>query len=457
MIFLIIFLLVNVFEPARFFGSDLVWELVSLGSLLGGCIYYLPLRNGKLFYTPIFNTRGVLVFVAFILLLIISFWRTHSFLDSQFSVFKKSLIITLLPVFIYLLYQKKTEEGEGFEQVFLKTIIHVLGIFCFANFLAFVISPTYGAGAATTFQFIGITTKKLIYTLYPHTHPARIGSLGGFLVVLSAAYLRHVKAKDFKEKAIMILYIGIGFFIILISDSRANLFTAILCIVGMYALIRFNKLNVLKYAVWVVPFSSFIFIAILQISANTSFMSNISRGNSSDIATGNSRAFIYKAANKELGDFKPIHVVGFGEYGPYGAGITKYYMEAKFGYKSKEQKLISSVTHNTALQVIFDIGYIGLLVYMFLLFSIFSQSISMFKNGKTALILVCYILGYMVINGTSGTYYGHYNAFQNYLFVILAFFVILVLNKHLINSKLEEASNKVVTKETIPTTTLALD
>lgn len=445
--FLIVFLLVNIFEPEKFFGSDLLWELISLGSLVGGCLYYLPLRNGKILYTPIFNVRGLLIFLAFLFLLIISFWRTHSFLDSEFSVFKKTLIFLLLPVFLYFLYQKKkVEQAEGFEKKFMKAIIHVLGIFCLVNILAFVLNPTFGSGGATTFRLIGISTKKLLFPLYANTHPASIGLLGGFLVVLSIAYLRHVKAFNFKEKANLLIYIVGGFIVILMSDSRGLLFTTVMCVVGMVALVSFNKLGVLKLAVWLVPFSSLLLISLLQVVADNSFLSQISRNNSSDIATGNSRAFIYQAANKELFDFKPIHVVGFGEYGPYGAGITKYYMEGKFGHDTKRQKLISSVTHNTALQVIFDIGYMGLLVYLFLLFSVFSQCIILFRNGNKVQVLIMYLLAFMLINGTSETYYGHYHPFRNYLFVIVVFFAFLSLNAHLMISKNQISKLSAATK-----------
>jgi hypothetical protein len=442
MIFLIIFLLVNIFEPETFFGSGIIWDLVSIVSLLAGCVYYLPLQYGRISYTPIINTRGFLLFTLFLLLLIISFWRTHNFLNTQFSFIKNSFTIALIPLFIYFLYQKKAVKTENFEKEFLKAVIHILGIFCFVNFIAFVLEPTYANVAATTFRFIGVSTKKMIFPLYPDTHPASIGSLGGFLVVLSAAYLKHVKARELKDKLLLISYIIIGLIIILMSDSRANLFTAVISVFGMYALFSFNKLSLIKYSVWLLPFSNLLFISVLQVTANTSFMSQISRSSSADIATGNSRAFIYMAANKELSDFKPEHIVGFGEYGPYGIGLTKYYMEDKFGYETKEQKLISSVTHNTALQVIFDIGYLGLVIYLLLLFAVFSQSITLFNKGKPAMILISYLLAYMVINGTSATYYGNYHPFQNYLFIILAFFVFMSSNARQIECKQDMIKSK---------------
>lgn len=437
--YLFVFLLIRIFEPERFFGSGVVWDLAGIGALLAGCMHYFPLKNGKFSYTPITNVKGFYIFVLFLLLLIISLFRTHSFLNTQFSVIKNVFIIVLFPTFIYFYHQYKNQDGNFSERSFILLIIHVLGIFCLANFLAFVLNPTFSSEAATTFRFIGINTKKFVYPLYPNSHPTKIGSLGGFLVVLSAGFLKHAKPLTSKERLTIIVYICVGFIIILMSDSRANLFAAILSIGVIHFLASANKLSLIKYAVWLLPFSNILFIGLLQSTAKTSFMSQISRSSSSDISTGNSRKFIYMAANNELAEFKPIHVVGFGEYGPYGAGITKYYMEAKFGYSTKEQKLLSSVTHNTALQVIFDIGYVGLVVYLLLLVSLFGQTINMFKDGKPEMLIVAYLLTYILINGTSGTYFGNYNAFQNYLFIIISFFVFISYNAYLKEKKKKES------------------
>jgi O-antigen ligase len=143
------------------------------------------------------------------------------------------------------------------------------------------------------------------------------------------------------------------------------------------------------------------------------------------------------AANNELADFKPIHMIGYGEYGPYGAGLTKQYMEEKFLMETEQEKLLSSITHNTALQVIFDIGYIGLAIYLLLLSTLFSQIYILYKKNKTAVLTISYLMLYIVLMGTSETFYGNYAPFRNYLFIIITSFVFITYNAYLYKKQVQ--------------------
>jgi hypothetical protein len=306
-----------------------------------------------------------------------------------------------------------------------------LGIYCLANIIAFIVKPTYDTSAATTLRFIGINTRQILFPLNPNIHPGIIGALGGYLFVLSASYLKHIKNNSSWVNRRLYLYIISGIVTVLMSDSRTILFSAVLCVAGLFIITSINKLSLLKYLIWVIPFSNIIFMSAMQYTASTSIASSISRNNNNDIATGNSRKFIYMAANRELADFKPIHMIGFGEYGPYAAGLTKYYMADKFYKESKKETLISSVTHNTALQVIFDIGYIGLAIYLLFLFTLFSQLGKMSKAGQTSILPLAYIMTYIMILGTSETYFGNYTLIHNYLFFLLTFFIVISYNNYL--------------------------
>jgi O-antigen ligase len=435
--FLFIFLLITVLDPGGFFGSDKVWDAVSIIALFAGCIRYFPIRNSKIFYIPIFNVKGILLFTLFLALMIISLFRTHSFLNSDFTILKNTTILVLLPIFLYLCYQYESYKDEFFERKMVIMIINVLGIFVLVNIISFILNPTFSTESATTFRFIGINTKRIVFPLNPDVHPNTFGTLGGYLLVMSVAFLKHVSDIVPKLRTRLYVYAVSGIIVILMSDSRGILFSAILCLAVMFMLHSFNKLNIIKYAVWLIPFSNIIFMSFLEYTASTSAASSLSRNNGSDIATGNSRKFIYMAANNELADFKPIHMIGFGEYGPYGAGLTKYYMEEKFLMESEAEKLISSITHNTALQLIFDIGYIGLAVYMLLLLTLFSHVYKLYKKRSPSLMAISYLIVYIILMGTSETFYGNYIPFRNYLFIVLTFFVIITYNAYLYRKQVQ--------------------
>lgn len=428
--YLLIFLLVQAFEPERFFGGDIVWDLLSLSLLIIGCIHYSPLRFGKFRYFSVRNKRGFLLFYLFLLLLIISLWRTSSFLNSELSVVKNTLSIVLIPVYLYCLYLYKHKDSDSFEEKLFFVLIHALGIFCAVNLIAFALNPTFGDGNAAIFSLLGINSTKVVFPLYPYSHTNFVGSFGGFLVVLSLGYIQNVKNLSSTKKMTLWIYLMVGMVVTIMGDSRGTVFGVVFAVFILYFFIKIKKYRLLKYSVLVVPISHVLFIFTLQFAANSSFGSEISRGKN-DLATGNSRKFIYMAANLELARFKPIHMIGYGEYGIYGAGLTKYYMN-KFGYETKEKKLISSVAHNTSLQAIFDIGYIGLFVYLLLLFVFFSQSQILFEKGKLHFMLPVYFLLYHIITGVSETRFGNYSPFQNFLFIMVAFIVINSYNNYLV-------------------------
>jgi hypothetical protein len=437
--FLFIFLLINIFEPGNFFGSDKVWDALSIITLLVGCIRYFPVRSSKIYYIPVFNVKSFILFFIFIAILIVSLFRTHSFLNSDLTTVKNVTTILIIPVFLYLFYQYESQNPAFSERQFILLIINVLGIFGIVNILAFALNPTYSTEAATTFRFIGINTRRIVFPVNPGVHPNMIGTLGGYLFVLSIAYIKHVSNISSKVKRRLYLYTIAGVIVILMSDSRTIFFSALLCIATMYILSSMNKLELIKYTVWILPFSNIIFMAFLQYTASTSMATTLSRGGGADIATGNSRKFIYLAANNELADFKPIHIIGYGEYGPYGAGLTKLYMEEKFLMESETDKLLSSITHNTALQAIFDTGYIGLAVYLILLLVVFSQINKLIKSDKPFYLPISYLIFYIIIMGTSETFFGNYTPFRNYLFIILTFFVFTSYNAYLYKKQIKKS------------------
>lgn len=439
--YLFVFLLIQAFEPERFFPGGSFWDFLAIALLIIGSFHYFPVRAGMLHYFSFRNVRGFLIFSLFLLIFIISLFRTSSFLNTDLTFFKNAITLVLLPVFLYCYYQYKEKKGELSELSIFLTIVHALGFFCFVNLISWILNPSFGDGAATTFSMLGINTKSIVFPMYPRVHPNSVGALGGFLLVLAVGFYRHVENLKPGQRFLMIAYIFIGFIIILMGDSRGTLAGALFTVICLYFFMKAKKYSYLKYTVLLLPFSHVLFILTLQFAAGTSVASSISTGSSSDLATGNSRKFIYMAANNELADFKPVHMVGFGEYGIYGAGLTKYYMN-KFGYESKEQRLLSSVAHNSALQAVFDIGYIGLVVYLLLLFLFFSQSQQLYESGFSNFILVSYFLVYNIITGISETHFGNYYAFQNFLFIILAFYVINAYNVYLVKKETGKSEEK---------------
>jgi O-antigen ligase len=66
----------------------------------------------------------------------------------------------------------------------------------------------------------------------------------------------------------------------------------------------------------------------------------------------------------EFSNMKPIHLVGFGAFGPAVTGLCYDY-----GWMWSEPELVA--LHNTYLQYLIDFGYIGLLIFLAMTINIF--------------------------------------------------------------------------------------
>ena len=416
MSYLVIFFLMKALRPDGFGVDTPLWETVNLLVLVIGCLHYVPIRFLKLYYTPLKNPAFVWFF-AFVLLFLVSLWRSNDFVSSGVGIFKDTVTLLLLLLFLYLYQQHRFRRELSFSRPIIVGLVHVLGIFCLMNLVSIVINPMFGSGDFTTLSLFGLQGKRIVFSMYPDAHAVFVGIMGGYLLVMNVD--RSLLGTTLMARVMRWVYLATGLIVVLISDSRSMLFSALLSVLVVILLRVTHKLTLAKYAVWLLPFSHILFLLSLQFAAGFSMMQSISR-DSSDLATGNSRKFIYQAATNELSDFKPIHLIGYGEYGTYAAGLTRYYMKL-FGYTDEEQILNSSVAHNTALQVIFDIGYLGLLMYLLLIFSAMAYAYKLYQAGYQEYLALLYFFLFNIVMGVATTRYGNYHEAANQLFIAFCF------------------------------------
>lgn len=101
-----------------------------------------------------------------------------------------------------------------------------------------------------------------------------------------------------------------------------------------------------------------------QLPIDLSFLSR--KQDLSTIATLNNRTMIWEVAFDELKNFKMIHLVGYGAFGHVASEMSYQY-----GGTWKDPGLIS--LHNTYLQHVIDIGYIGLLIFVAIIVNIINK------------------------------------------------------------------------------------
>jgi hypothetical protein len=86
------------------------------------------------------------------------------------------------------------------------------------------------------------------------------------------------------------------------------------------------------------------------------------------------RDIIWDSVLKFLAEFSPEHIIGYGVWGQYVAGINKSYESLLFSNFTSDHFTL----HSTILQQLIDTGYLGIFVYISLTFFVLKSSAIMF-------------------------------------------------------------------------------
>jgi len=221
------------------------------------------------------------------------------------------------------------------------------------------------------------------------------GLFVGGMLTMSLTAIWSFKNQKTKIKAALISVISL-INLVYVDTRSALLWSFLAAIVSILLFItkriQFAKpLTVIMAIVFPVVLLSASFL--LQSDALT----GLARGDN-DIATGNSRLTIWVACWNELSSFKPIHMIGYGEFGQTGSGVSKNYIQVFADVKNAD--LFS--THNTVFQTILDTGYLGLLLYFALMWNLINRLKNAYRlsGDRNLSIFISFILYTVLVGGT---------------------------------------------------------
>lgn len=146
-------------------------------------------------------------------------------------------------------------------------------------------------------------------------------------------------------------------------DSRAALALALLCCATLPAIVSKEKparsiklLPVLAFAAPFLIFSTFVLIRDSGMAAYVMREGDFAQR----LGVLSGRDVIWGSALTVLGDPSPIHLIGYGAFGQFTSGATQGYswVFSQFGGMSQHS------LHNANLQIVLDMGYMGLLCWM---------------------------------------------------------------------------------------------
>jgi len=354
--------------------------------------------------------QGLKPLIAFILLILVGLFRSIQ-LDviSPFNVIFDATFIVL--IFFYC-SKLSTYGSDILDNLFFGIFLYLLlNIILFAVGFENPVSSKAITEEASLLKYFGVKVERVLYPLYPGEGRVGIGVLAGVLLTYYSA-----KSIKCKYKFNLLFLSIVPLWIILATDSRGALVSSLLSS-GVYYVAHKYKLTFIRFASIAMPFLPLLLMFISLQAFQSGLNAEIAREGSADISSG--RIIIWSIALMELIDFRPIHIIGFGSYGQAISGVSYDYMNMFSSWVSENPELFS--LHNLAVQMVFDIGYIGLIVFIFLYYRLLTITI---YSVDPKINILSSILIFIILAGVTDTaplFYG------NGIFIIFVFISTCIL------------------------------
>lgn len=419
-------------QVAYLFDSHFLKIIPIIGLLISVLKY---LRTNKTLQ-HIFKANSLLF--AFSLIVVIGVVKNNNPTDTAVYLFYKVVTFILFLIVCSLLFFKllNTDKTNSVKAIGL-VIILPFCLLAIANFMLYAldimlmksaIGSEEGNFDAILLSYLGVSINRIEFPLAGglNNYSSYIGALFGICLNL------YFFSKSYR---LLSVFSGVVFFITLLCiDSRAAIIYPILITILIFFLNKKKPLkkgfSFLSLLVVLGP----VFIAfLLPLISTIPGLEIISRGDE-DLKTGNSRLIIWVIAFAEFVSFKSVHIFGYGEYGHFASGASKKWGVIFSSWENSDMK----TPHSTLFSIIFDYGYVGLILYVTLIYSTLEKIRTLWTiKPIIAYVSFSYIL-YNILSGITETLNGFY--FPNYM-LLFAMVVILVNIQYYIIKKKETKSN----------------
>ncbi|HEX8023208.1 hypothetical protein [Mucilaginibacter sp.] len=357
------------------------------------------------------------IYFLFILMIVIALVRSSAPVSTVINViYEVSLFVScsffILTSYVYLIFKRKMDTRS----LLTYTLLYPLAIFAGLNMLTWILGIKVSnylvvedTSTAVMLSAVGINMKRVIF-------PLAGGGLNTYGDLLGALLLIAIVISFYKVRFINICIILLTLASIILVDNRSFLLNALMSSIGIYFL---NKTIFFKYTknlpvlLVLSPFILLIYLPIIYASLSSSLL------RSDETTDTLLRVIIWTKATFEFSDFKLMHLIGYGEYGHYGSGVSKQWA---YLFKAWTQPNFIG-PHNTLFSIIFDYGYIGVLLYIILIRKSILDVLAIRKiqGDKILPIFVIAFWSYYLISGSTETLNGFYSPGMMYLFLSMVF------------------------------------
>jgi O-antigen ligase len=385
-------------------------RVLALVPLMVGIAVLLPLRRPDRFV----SFQGALVGL-FTLLIIIELFRGESagvYGSTVLRAYYEAAAICLLLVFGYLYFATALSGRERDRRMFILCCIP--GVYVATNVAMRIVgfhSPSSVAAAGTPAQLLGLVGIHTSRVLFPLADGVvNFGDTVGVALAASAILAIRVAGR---QRLIAILLLMASAYALLATDARGALLCAIAATI--LALI-IGRHRVLACLAFLVPATTAIVSFVLGVVAQTSLVGTFSR-QGDDLVTATNRTFIWHAILHFLSHPSLTQLYGYGANGQISSGANLGYDYLFYGTPDPG----SYSAHNFMLQTVLDIGYVGLLVFVVLLYLTARRLQEMITNHGSvpAKALLCTLV-YFVLNGATDPSPSLYTIETLYFFLLTA-------------------------------------
>jgi O-antigen ligase len=367
-------------------------RVLALAPLIAGIATLLPLRRPDRYVSLLGTLVGL-----FTLLIIVELFRGQSagVYGSISKAHYEAGVICLLLVFGYLYFASALSSSDRDRRMFI--LCCVPGTYVAVNVVMHVAGfntpPTARVGTAgTPAQLLGLVGIHATRAFFPLSDGVvNFGDIVG--VALAASGILAIRVAG-RQRLLAILLLMASIYAILATDARGALLCSMVAIILVLLVGRRCALACLAFFV---PATTAIVSSVLGVVAHTSLVGTFSR-NGNDLVTASDRTLIWHAVLTFLSHPSLTQLYGYGASGQISSGANLGYEYLFYGTTDPS----SYSAHNFMLQTVLDIGYMGLLVFIVLLYLTARrlQKMIIVPGSFPAEALLCTLV-YFVLNGAT--------------------------------------------------------
>lgn len=361
-------------------GIRILFFIPYLASIIQKLIMYIKKR-----IRPSLNYTGFSLFSFWAIIWGINMWRT-AFVEINYNTFfvlERLVIIVIINLFIFLIFFNP--DITNVDRIsHLSILIWGYGLYFILNLLLYLLGVESDAVfylaqyPSEFFSALGIRRYRILFPM-----ASGINSFGVMASVSVSLHLPQLLIKNNKYQRLSRFILIFGCLtVILLTDSRGAL---IISILSIFFVLLFERRSIIRKKLIVIPFLiSLIPIIVVFFFEEINEMDLLKRQESRwNETTINSiddcenfqsrngflsnRSFIWDQAIEEISQPKMIHLVGYGFRGHFISNLSEEYKCLFLSYTNRE----IAPLHNLWLQIIIDLGYIGLIIFILFMIIIF--------------------------------------------------------------------------------------